>query len=745
MRFVKRPDIKASNLDRHSEVFGELQRYLSLDSAERDRRRPPQLDHKYLKQFLPHLRSMFEGRCAYCETVVEEAGNIGVDQFRPQQNAENSSGKSSLVHYTWLAYSWENLIYACAICTAAKSNKFPIIGKRGKINASVDELRKIEQSLLIDPCDEISSPHLYFDANGMVHARDNSEKGNTTIDLLELNRPSLLKKREAAFKKTLKNLQQGNWRFFKAINTDWDIYKTRSKSNKRYDDQEVLVLDSATPFPGATTKMLVELFRSAADFEGDIQSLINQQRSSPKELNFAINNTVRAYREVIEPKFIQDWPSIKSEPTFRKPVTDVSIRNFKGIKNLEFSFNSSPANKTAACMMILGENATGKSTVLEAIALATIGVDHARELAKNLPKNEIDPWHLLYRPDIAKWDHPTDEPIIVSAMCGQDLEFGFKGSGGAEFLDGTEKRSKLIIAYGARRYFSKKKRRFKAPEQRLRSLFDPHSVIADPNTWFKSKDFVEHYPAVARALRPILMLSNDEDDIIMENNSLSIITDGLKTPFNKMSVGYKSVITMAIDIMRELLQYFDNLEEASAVVLIDELETHLHPRWKMQIMTALRKSMPKVQFIATTHDPLCLQGMKDNEVFVLRRNQNNYDIECVPDLPSLKGMQADQILTSEFFGLGSTDPTTDALLIRFHILSEKMEELTEPERSELEDIKLKLQTDFVVGKGATGTAHMQALKAHNSKTVVPMKAKNNDKKKIAAMFLEELKTSYPND
>src|SRR5690349_10901139 len=78
---------------------------------------------------------------------------------------------------------------------------------------------------------------------------------------------------------------------------------------------------------------------------------------------------------------------------------------------------------------------------------------------------------------------------------------------------------------------------------------------------------------------------------------------------------------MACDLLRGLSERpgFDTFETAEAIVLIDEVEAHLHPRWKLQIMRGLRRALPAVTFIATTHDPLCLRSMGDNEVMVLQR------------------------------------------------------------------------------------------------------------------------------
>jgi predicted ATP-binding protein involved in virulence len=121
---------------------------------------------------------------------------------------------------------------------------------------------------------------------------------------------------------------------------------------------------------------------------------------------------------------------------------------------------------------------------------------------------------------------------------------------------------------------------------------------------------------------------------------------------------------MVADMCRSLLDHWSNLESAKGVVLIDEIETHLHPRWKMKVMSSLRTAFPNVQFVATTHDPLCVRGLDDGEVIVLTRDDDG-GVRLLEDLPDVSGMRAEQILTSDYFGLSSTaDPEVHLAIAR---------------------------------------------------------------------------------
>jgi hypothetical protein len=129
---------------------------------------------------------------------------------------------------------------------------------------------------------------------------------------------------------------------------------------------------------------------------------------------------------------------------------------------------------------------------------------------------------------------------------------------------------------------------------------------------------------------------------------------------DQLSDGYQSVLGLVCDLMAGLRSSSKGaLEVGEGVVAIDELGAHLHPRWRMRVVERLRKAFPRVQFLVSTHDPLCLRGLEDGEAVVLRRTSRGR-IFVVSDLPPIKGLRVDQILTSEYFGLDSTmDPTIE--------------------------------------------------------------------------------------
>ena len=215
----------------------------------------------------------------------------------------------------------------------------------------------------------------------------------------------------------------------------------------------------------------------------------------------------------------------------------------------------------------------------------------------------------------------------------------------------------------------------------MRTLFDPLAVIDNPSSWLK-RARKENFDAAARALKDLMLMSGDAFMERRPKEEITFNVRGEDEPLSRLSEGYKTTVATGVDIMREMLAYWPSLENARGLVLIDEIDTHLHPRWKMRIFTRLRRSMPRVQFIATTHDPLTLRGLDDGEAQVLKRDPD-CPIERVEELPNVRGMSVEDLLMSTFFGLHSTeDPRFDEDVVRLATLASKRQR-TPAENDEL--------------------------------------------------------------
>lgn len=111
--------------------------------------------------------------------------------------------------------------------------------------------------------------------------------------------------------------------------------------------------------------------------------------------------------------------------------------------------------------------------------------------------------------------------------------------------------------------------------------------------------------------------------------------DGKITPFSDLSDGYRNVITIVGDIAAKaglLNAHLGNevLTETNGVVLIDELDLHLHPLWQRRIIEDMRRTFPKIQFICTTHSPFLIQSLRSGEELIVLDGQPTANLEYMP-------------------------------------------------------------------------------------------------------------------
>ncbi|CAG1021754.1 hypothetical protein DOJK_01220 [Patescibacteria group bacterium] len=157
-------------------------------------------------------------------------------------------------------------------------------------------------------------------------------------------------------------------------------------------------------------------------------------------------------------------------------------------------------------------------------------------------------------------------------------------------------------------------------------------------------------------------------------------------PFHLLSDGYRIMIAMVADIAYRMATLNPQLEknvikETEGIVLIDEIDLHLHPKWQKIVVERLSNTFPKVQFIATTHSPFIVQSLKANEIINLDRNQLSEDPEKlsleenalymgVQDSRSDKFVRKGKI-AEEYLNLLNTNNNDEALLITLdELLSE---------------------------------------------------------------------------
>ena len=109
-------------------------------------------------------------------------------------------------------------------------------------------------------------------------------------------------------------------------------------------------------------------------------------------------------------------------------------------------------------------------------------------------------------------------------------------------------------------------------------------------------------------------------------------------PAHKLSDGQRTILAMVADIAYKAASLNPQLEENVAletpgIVLIDEIDLHLHPNWQRKIVNSLKTTFPKIQFIATTHSPFIIQSLREGELIDLNESQQTeYEDKSIEDI-----------------------------------------------------------------------------------------------------------------
>ena len=233
-------------------------------------------------------------------------------------------------------------------------------------------------------------------------------------------------------------------------------------------------------------------------------------------------------------------------------------------------------------------------------------------------------------------------------------------------------------------------------------LFDAAKILEqlDYATEKKRENAASILEKIKEALAAILPDIKTSEDIgifgpdlgsTSEKSGVRFQTQYGEVPLSALSLGYQTVTALALDIAWRLIQrnpLHSSPLSQPAIVLIDEIDLHLHPLWQRQIMSTLSHHFPAVQFIATAHSPLMVNANAQTNLAVLSEHDGEVWIENEPQ--AVEGWRADQILTSRLFGLDTTRApwVQDLMRERRNILAKKRR--TSDEEKRLTEIEARL-------------------------------------------------------
>lgn len=276
---------------------------------------------------------------------------------------------------------------------------------------------------------------------------------------------------------------------------------------------------------------------------------------------------------------------------------------------------------------------------------------------------------------------------------------------------GVERQEKLnsivCLGYGATRRMGETSLSDKFEDDASASLFSDTVELLNAEEWLLQADYAASKPSSIQKraekrrddIKDVLInLLPDVEDIRFAQLTEKQMKPGVevKTPYGwvsikDLSLGYKTLIAWMVDLASRLFDRYPdspNPLAEPAVVLVDEIDLHLHPKWQRNLMSFLTERFPNTQFIATAHSPLVVQAATDANIVLLRREGDHVIIDN--NVKAIQGWRVDQVLTSDLFGLESArPPQLDNLLAgRTKILSKAR--LTKKDKEKLQKIESEI-------------------------------------------------------
>ena len=435
-------------------------------------------------------------------------------------------------------------------------------------------------------------------------------------------------------------------------------------------------------------------------------------------------------------------------------VRRVILGNVKGFENLDFEL-SRPDGTYAGWTVFTGDNGSGKSTLLKAIAIGLVGRDVARSLQPNFRgwiNGGAFPAEASIQLEVVRT--PVDDEFTLRGAQPSEmfpvrlaLEPGLKDiSIKAEVPAKKSKKyqtpERTIWSTSASGWFScgygPFRRVFGASSEatqimvspataRFATMFQEAASLLQADQWIREL----HYKAIEDKLRPIpdkvpeqlildALLGMLGDAFMPTHLELEgVDSDGVwlkdavgnRLAWSDMSDGYRAALALLIDIFRHLVTTYGpgNLVERdgvdgrirvirSGVVLIDEIDAHLHPAWQQTIGFWLKEHFPNIQFLVTTHSPIICQAADPHGLFVLPEPGSGAAPHrlTVDEYNLVIASRPDTILTSDAFGLQNTrSPRAVEARAKLARIASKQSaggKLTPGEKSQWKELSL-FQTD----------------------------------------------------
>lgn len=199
------------------------------------------------------------------------------------------------------------------------------------------------------------------------------------------------------------------------------------------------------------------------------------------------------------------------------------------------------------------------------------------------------------------------------------------------------------------------------------TLFDGGSLLRDPRPWLQQiyTQELESQQGLGKAPSPSLdtvrkmigQLLDSGLDIRVTSKEVVFIERGSELALDQLSEGYRSVLTWVLDLLARFADVqpdVDRIEQYRGIVIVDEINLHLHPKWEAMLVGKLRRWFPEVQFFFTTHSPITVMGASEDARFykVYKEEGVTHVSEPISG-KEIQSYMANNLVTSPLFDLPS--------------------------------------------------------------------------------------------
>jgi energy-coupling factor transporter ATP-binding protein EcfA2 len=387
-------------------------------------------------------------------------------------------------------------------------------------------------------------------------------------------------------------------------------------------------------------------------------------------------------------------------------LSQIRITHVRGLADLRLDdLAPAPSADKGQWVVLLGPNGAGKTTLLRSLVLAL----------RNLANPQIWPEGTFETPWRANKIPPTTKSTIqIDLLDGRKFSTTIEKNG-SERLTRSPKDAATpfpVFAYGCRRGSAAggATRPMKYGEDdgpEVATLFNEDARLIHAETWLKEwhGEALEKpeqsgpiYQAVLTALQDLLKV----DKIVVRDRQVWVSgkTIGEDIPFAALSDGYLTTAGWFLDLIARWIELAYKhpkhhkleggkiLQRMTGIVLLDEIDLHLHPTWQINVIPKVKELLPRMSFVVTTHNPLTLVGARPEEIWILGTEDGHVTAERGTEAPML--LTGGQIY-SRYFGIKGVYPNDLGEALRRYGFLSGDPLRTDDEQREMEGLREKLR------------------------------------------------------